>query len=223
MEFIFMLTQDDRTIPDALEVYDSIRRTELRYVGFKDVGVDRPTLQKLTAEMHADDRQVMLEVVSTSRDDELRSIQAAVDVGVDYILGGTNTEAAGELLAGSGVRYYPFPGTIVGHPSELRGDIEEIAEHARHLTRTDGIDGVDLLAYRHRGVDPVALTKAVVDASHGPVIAAGSVDSEERIQALQAAGAWGFTIGNAILAGQMPEGPDVAAQITWTLRAAAGA
>lgn len=223
MEFIFMLTRDDRTIPDALEVYDSIRRTELRYIGFKDVGVDRPTLQKLTSEMHADDRVVMLEVVSTSRDDELRSIEAAVDVGVDYILGGTNTEAASELLAGSGIRYYPFPGTIVGHPSELHGDIDEIADHARRLTATDEVDGVDLLAYRHRDVDPVALTKAVVAASHGPVIAAGSVDSEQRIVALQEAGAWAFTIGSAILAGQMPGGPDVAAQINWTLGVVEGA
>jgi hypothetical protein len=217
MEFIFMLTRDDRTIADALEVYESIRDTGVRHVGFKDVGVDRPTLQKLTDAMHADDRVVMLEVVSTSREDELHSIEAAAEVGVDYILGGTHVDQALALLAGSPVRYCPFPGTIVGHPSELRGSIEEIAAHARAMTARDGVHGVDLLAYRHRGVDPVALTKAVVEASDGPVIAAGSIDGEQRIRALKAAGAWGFTIGSAILTGQLPGGPDIAAQITGTL------
>lgn len=220
MEFIFMLTRGDRTIPDALEVYDSVRETGLRYIGFKDVGVDRETLQKLTDAMHSDGRSVMLEVVSTSREDELASIRAAVEVGVDYVLGGTNTEEASALLDGVEVHYFPFPGTVVGHPSELRGGIEEIAGHARRLTATGKIDGVDLLAYRHRTVDPVALARAVVDASSGPVIAAGDVDSEERIRALGSAGAWGFTIGSAILAGRMPGGPDVPAQIEWTLRAA---
>ena len=39
MDFIFMLTREDQTIEDCLEVYDSIRGVPLTHVGFKDVGV----------------------------------------------------------------------------------------------------------------------------------------------------------------------------------------
>ncbi len=155
----------------------------------------------------------MLEVVSVSREDEVRSVEAALAAGVDWILGGTNPDVVLPLLAGSDVRYCPFPGRVVGHPSVLEGTIEEIAASAADLTARDGVHGLDLLAYRHATADIAQLTRAVVDASAGPVIAAGSVTSAEQIDTLAAAGAWGFTIGSAIFDGLLPGGPDVAAQV----------
>ncbi len=109
MEFIFMLTQNDRTVENALDVYGEIRDTPLRFVGFKDVGVSRNTLQALTDAMHEDGRSVFLEVVSVSREDELASIKAALEVGVDYILGGTHPDEALKLLEGAPVQYFPLP------------------------------------------------------------------------------------------------------------------
>ncbi len=220
MEFIFMLTHNDRTVEDALDIYKEIRGTPLRFVGFKDVGATRETLLSLTDTMHEDGRSVFLEVVSTDKDEELASIEAALEVGVDYILGGTHPREALALIGSKPVRYCPFPGVVVGHPSELKGSIEEIASHAKELTSTDGVFGLDLLAYRHRTVDPAALTRAVTTAATGPVIAAGSVDSAERIRALRAAGAWAFTIGGAVFAGQLPGAPSLSAQIEWTLEVA---
>jgi NAD(P)H-dependent flavin oxidoreductase YrpB (nitropropane dioxygenase family) len=217
MEFIFMLTHDDRTVPEALEVYRGLAGTDLRYVGFKDVGVDADGLRALTDAMHADARTVFLEVVSTSREEEIRSVESAVRAGVDYVLGGTNTDEALSVLAGSGVRYCPFPGTVVGHPSRLRGTIAAIAEHAAELTARDGVDGVDLLAYRHHEVPVTDLVAAVVAASAGPVIVAGSIDSAERIREVAAAGAWAFTIGGAIFERRLPGAPDIAAQVQWAL------
>ena len=218
-EFIFMLTHHDQTLENALEVYDDIRDLPLRYVGFKDVGVPQATLRELTRRMHADGREVMLEVVSEWPEDELRSIAAAVDIGVDWVLGGTHADEALVALDGAPVRYCPFPGRIIGHPSLLRGTIEEIAASARALTARDGVHGVDLLAYRFDG-DVEALVAAVVAASSGPVIAAGSVDSIERIRTLGRLGAWGFTIGGAIFEGRLPAGPSVREQLEVALTAA---
>jgi hypothetical protein len=221
MEFIFMLTRDDSTVPDALEVYQGIRGTPLHLVGFKDVGASPETLHRLTDVMHDDGRQVFLEVVSTSREAELQSIEVALEIGVDYLLGGTHYDDALAAIEGSSVRYCPFPGKIVGHPSRLMGTIDEITEHARELTSRPGVDGLDLLAYRHTEVDPAVLTKAVVAASASPVIAAGSVDSEGRIRALADAGAWAFTIGGAIFEGRLPGAPSLSSQIEWTLEVSA--
>jgi hypothetical protein len=230
IEFVFMLTHHDRTVERPLDVYDSIRDCGLRYVGFKDVGASVRELQEVCARAHADGLEVMLEVVSVSKEDELKSIAAAAEIGVDWVLGGTHprdglavlagTELAGTELAGTRPRYCPFPGTVVGHPSVLLGEIDEIAESARMITGLDGVYGLDLLAYRHPTADAAALTKAVVQASAGPVIAAGSVASLEQIAALDAAGAWGFTIGGAIFEGKLPGGPAVAGQIRHVLAAA---
>ena len=138
-----------------------------------------------------------MEVVSLSTEDELRSVRVGLDLGVDLIMGGTHPEAVLPLLEGSPVHYLPFPGTVIEHPSVLTGSIDEIAEHARQLTSLPGVHGLDLLAYRHAG-DVPALMAAVVAASRGPVVVAGSIDSDERIEAVRASGAWGFTVGGAV-------------------------
>lgn len=220
-EFIFMLTHHDRTLDDALRVYDDIRDLPLRYVGFKDVGATPDTLRELTRRMHADGREVMLEVVSERAEDELRSVSAALDIGVDWVLGGTHPDEALAAIGGASVRYCPFPGRVIGHPSLLRGTIDEIADSARDLTARDGVHGLDLLAYRYDG-DVEAMTAAVVAAASGPVIAAGSVDSVERIRALARLGVWGFTIGGAIFEGRLPAGPSVREQLEVALAAASG-
>ena len=60
----------------------------------------------------------------------------------------------------------------------------------------------------------------MADAVDGPVIAAGSVATIEQIGVLEAAGAWGFTIGSAIFEERLPGGPSVAGQVRAVLAAA---
>jgi hypothetical protein len=217
-EFIFMLTHSDRTVPNARAVYDEIRSTAVRYVGFKDIGLPIPELRALAKAIRADGREVMLEVVSEDPADELRSIRAALEIGVDWLLGGTHPDEALEIIAGTPVRYCPFPGRVIGHPSQLRGTIDEIAADAAALTARPGVHGLDLLAYRYDG-DVEALTTAVNERASGPVIAAGSVDSLERIAALARIGVWGFTIGGAIFDGRFAGAPSIPAQIETVLAA----
>ncbi len=104
----------------------------------------------------------------------------------------------------------------------LSGSIEQIARRARELTAMTGVHGLDLLAYRHRDVDPVALTRAVVAASAGPVIVAGDITGPEQIRAVAAAGAWGFTIGGGVFEARLPGGPGVAGQVRSALAACEG-
>ena len=215
IEFVFMLTRDDTTVPDALDVFSGLSDSGLRYVGFKDIGPPPRVLREVTAAAHDAGMEVMLEVVSVTREDELRSLQAARDIGVDWVLGGTHASDGVAILGG--VKYCPFPGTIEGHPSVLKGSLAQIADDAARLTAIDGVHGLDLLAYRHASEDPIELTRAVVEAADGPVIAAGSVICFEQIQALEAAGAWGFTIGSAIFAGRMPGAPSVPGQVSAVL------
>src|ERR1700739_38495 len=130
-----MLTHHDRTVDDPIAVYEQIRGCGLRYIGFKDIGVPVAELKEVCARAHGDGLEVMLEVVSTTREEELRSVAASAESGVDRVLGGTPPEDGMEILNGGASnerpRYCPFPGTVVGHPSILQGAIDEIAESAR--------------------------------------------------------------------------------------------
>jgi len=116
IEFVFMLTHHDATIDNALAVYEEVRGCGLRYVGFKDIGVPPATLREVCTAAQADGLEVMLEVVSTTREDELTSAAAAADIGVDWLLGGTHPADVLKVIHGSAARYCPFPGTVVGQP-----------------------------------------------------------------------------------------------------------
>lgn len=204
-KFIFMLTQNDVTIKNAKEIYEEIRNSGLEYVGFKDVGLPFEQLKELTAIMQAGGHKVMLEVVSVNKEDELKSARAAVDLGVDFLVGGKCAEEITEVLKGTSIQFYPFPGRIVGHPSQLRGTIEEIVASAEALASMEGVHGLDLLAYRYDG-DVEELVDRVVNAVNVPLVAAGSIDTKERIEKMKSLGVWGFTVGSAIFEGKFGTG-----------------
>ena len=213
-----MLTQNDLTVPNANEVYSQVRHLDaLRYVGFKDVGVPAAELRALAERIHADGKTVTLEVVSESVEAEVRAVEVGLELGVDWLLGGTHPDEVAPLLSGTDIVYCPFPGRIVGHPSNLRGTIEEIVEDARLLAARPEVGGLDLLAYRYDG-DVLTLVEQVVAAVDVPVITAGSIRTPEQIRDMQRLGAWGFTIGAAVFDRELPT-PDttVAGQIAYVL------
>ncbi len=221
-EVVFLLTHGDRTVENAAEIVPQLADTGLRYIGFKDVGADASRQRELTSLAHDAGFEVMLEVVSTSKEDELASLRSAAAAGVEWVLGGTHAAEGADILPG-GVRYCPFPGRVVDHPSVLLGSIDEIASDAERLTALDHVSGLDLLAYRHRAADHYALIREVVRRSSGPVIVAGSIASIDRVLAVSEAGAWGYTIGSAVFDGLLPGAPSVADQVRGVLEATAAA
>jgi hypothetical protein len=200
MDFIFMLTRNDRTIDDAESVVDAACDLGIAHIGFKDVGVPPATMQAIVQTIRRRGGVSYLEVVSTTSDAILRSLEAGRALGVDRILGGTDLAAATRIL-GDLHGYFPFPGRPVGHPTRLFGTPELVALHAR-AAKDAGCGGVDLLAYRATEADPLDLVRAARSAFPGGLlIVAGSVNSTRQIHALAAAGADAFTIGSAVFDG----------------------
>jgi hypothetical protein len=48
-------------------------------------------------------------------------------------MGDTHPQVVLPVLASTGIRYYPFPGEVVGHPSALAGTTDAIVESACRL------------------------------------------------------------------------------------------
>lgn len=202
MDFIFMLTRHDRTVVDCLEVARQIEPLGLRHVGFKDVGVELQTLHALTRALKAQGATVYMEVVSTAPADTLRSAANAVKLGVDCLLGGIQVDVILEILRGSGIRYFPFPGRPHDHPTRLGGRPAEVEAHCRRFMEV-GCAGADLLAYRATEADPLELIRAARAGlgTEGRLIVAGSVQGRQRIAEVARAGADAFTVGSAIFDG----------------------
>ena len=217
-EFIFMLTRNDTTLADARDVYASIADTGVRHVGCKDVGLPREELRELMSDIRGHGHVSYLEVVAETEQDTLQSARVAADVRPDYLIGGTLIQPVQEIIEGTGIRFFPYVGEIVGHPCLLRGSVDRIVDDARRAESL-GVDGINLLAYRYDG-DVPALVRAVSEATSLPVIAAGSVDSVARIRELDDLGVWAFTIGTAALDGKLEGDADLQSQLRTALGAA---
>ncbi len=200
MDFVFMLTRNDATVENALDLVEIARELGLSHIGFKDVGAEAAVLRRLTAAIRAAGATPWMEVVSTTREAELRSVSLGRDLGVDVLMGGVHVEEALKILDGCAIRYLPFAGKPSGHPTRLGGSAEEVEAQCRAFAR-QGCGGVDILAYRATEAEPLDLVAACRRGflDSGVVVAAGSVNSAERVAALRAAGADAFTIGTAAI------------------------
>ena len=216
VEFIFFLTHSDATIHNALDVFEEIKDIGVKYVGFKDVGLPMERLRKLRDLIREANKISVLEVVSATKEDNVRAAKTGRELDVDYLIGGTYFEEVLPLLKGTEIKCFPYIGKIVSHPCLQRGTIEEICEDARRVEKL-GADGIDLLSYRYDG-DPAQLTMAVKDAVDIPIIVAGSISSFEQIRKMVELGVWGFTIGSAILDRKFVAGGSVRDQVEAVLK-----
>ena len=92
-------------------------------------------------------------------------------------------------------RSLPFCGKVSGSPSVLEGSFEEIIKDANTMLEK-GVDGIDLLAFRHeQGAELAREYCAKVDK---PVVIAGSINSEARISFVNEINPWAFTMGSAL-------------------------
>ena len=210
-----MLTRNDATVENALDLVAIARPLGLRHMGFKDAGADAALLRRLTAAIREMGASPWMEIVATTRESELRGIELGRDLGVDRLMGGVHVEEALKILDGSAIRYLPFAGAPNGHPTRLGGSALQVEAQCRAFA-AKGCAGVDILAYRATEAEPLDLVAACRRGflHTGVVVVAGSVNSADRVAAVRAAGADAFTIGTAAIEGSYAPGAgSLAAQL----------
>ena len=211
-----MLTQNDVTVPHALEVLEQVRGTGLRHVGCKDIGLSPDEYVELFSRMKRYGMATFMEVVSYDEKKHFDGVNLALRLGVDYLVGGMpqHTRKTLEYLKHNGTRtkYCPYVGEVTGHPCILRGSIDEIINSGREAESL-GVYGMNLLLYRYSG-DQKALLNSVFEELRLPLIVAGNVRTFEQIEELRARNAWAFTIGGAIFEKQFVKEGSIQDQIS---------
>ena len=195
-ELIVMLTHNDQTVPDAIEVFEGAKDSKAKYWGFKEVGIPEDQMKLLVQKMKDAGKTVFLEVVDYTEEGCIEGAKCAVRCGFDVLMGTMYFDSVRDIANEAGIKYMPFVGEITGRPSVLGGTIEGMIEEANNLVDTKGIKGFDLLGYRFTG-DAVKLNSEFVKNVRGDVCLAGSVASFQRLDEVRATGAWAFTIGGA--------------------------
>ncbi|WP_084612672.1 hypothetical protein [Pseudogulbenkiania sp. MAI-1] len=196
-QLIVMLTQNDITVKNASEIFDSCKDLPVNYWGFKNVGISPDATRDLIAAMKKHNKVTFLEVVTYTEESCLECAKMAVDFGFDYLTGTRFFPSVADFLKDKPIKYYPFVGNVGGSPVTLTGTEQDILNDCKRLEQA-GVHGLDLVAYRYVDGDPVALAKSVVASATTEVILAGSIASEERIRIVNEINPFAFTMGSAL-------------------------
>ena len=76
-ELIVMLTHNDRTVENAIEIYRECRNSKAKFWGFKEVGLPIGKMKELCAMMKADGKTTFLEIVAYTEEECLAGAQTA--------------------------------------------------------------------------------------------------------------------------------------------------
>jgi len=220
LEFIFMLTHHDVTIPNALEIFDEVRDTGLKCIGCKDIGLKLDQYKELFAGFKKHGIESFLEVVTYSEEEHFRGVDLALKIGANNLIGGMPmyTEKTMAYLKQKSERlgFYPYIGKITDHPCILGGSVEEIIRDGKEAGK-HGINGINLLLYRYTG-DQKKLLAATKNLKV-PLIVAGNVVNFSQINELKENKIWAFTIGGAVLEKKFVDNGSTKEQIRAVLKA----
>jgi len=195
MDLIVMLTYNDQTIENAIEVFDSAKELDVPCWGFKNIGLPVPQMKELVNNMKAAGKTTFLECVSYDEPNCMAAAKLAVECGFDCFMGTLYHPSVGEYVKGK-IQYYPFAGHVWANPSILGDDIDGIIADGKRL-KALGADGVDLLAYRFVG-DAEELIRRFTKEVDLPTCIAGSIDTFARLDFMEEIQPATFTMGSAL-------------------------
>ena len=193
-EIIIMLTNNDITVSNAEEVFESCKDLPAKKWGFKDVGLPKEEMIRLAQKMKEAGKETYIEVVTYTEEGCLEGAKLAYECGFDYLTGTLPFDSVFKYAKEHNLKYAPFCGNVGGSPVVLSGTIEEIAASAKECIEKGAI-GVDLTSYRYTDGDPIELTKAV---GADKVSIAGSIGNIQRMDEMKAAGVAEYTMGSAL-------------------------
>ena len=196
-KIIIMLTHNDMTVPNAIEIFEENKDLPIQLWGFKDVGMEPDKMEHLCTKMREAGKTSFLEVVSYTEEECMRGAKLAVECRFDYLLGTLYYDSVAEYIMENNLKYCPFAGEVSQSPSILQGTLEEMLMQEEQFAQK-GVFGTDLLGYRYVDGDPNILSAEYIKNSKNPVILAGSIGSEDRMKLVKDMDPWAFTMGSAL-------------------------
>lgn len=194
-QLIVMLTHHDKTVSNALQVFETCKQSQAQYFGMKDGTFDTLQMKSIFDYMKENNKTTVLEIVQYDEEQSLAGAKLAVECGVDILMGTCFFDSVHDYCKAHQLKYMPFVGEIYNRPSILTGTVESMLAQIQHY-KQKGVYGIDLLGYRYTG-NAELLNQTLVSQSELPIIIAGSIDSTQKLDEMKRISPFAFTIGSA--------------------------
>lgn len=206
------LTQNDKTVDNALEIFTNNKNAPVQFWGFKDTGIEFDQAKILFEEIKKAGKTAIFESLADSEEKGLKATRFAVELKCKYLIGMEYFESVHQLLKKHNIKYFPTCGERSGIPRMLHGSIDNVVKDGIRIQNM-GVDGLCLSMYRFTGGEPEALAEKFIREIKVPVIIAGSINNEQRLKVMKKINPWGFTIGSAFFNNDFGEGLSFGEQI----------
>ena len=210
---VTMLTRNDITVPNALEVIHENSHAKAPYWGFKDVGVTFEHAEKLIQAMQLAGKHVVIEPLTDDEETAIKWADIAIQYHIDAFLG-KFFKSVSEKLNNAGILYFP-PFGRRDEQEKLLGSIEELKAEAMNIL-SQGASGIRMSAYRWVEGDPEELARALkelFDEQNVPFMMTGSINDFDKLDIVKELKPWGITVGGALFDDHKFGGGSVAERI----------
>lgn len=200
---IIMLTHNDVTVPNAIELFEECKDLPVTDWGVKDIGMNDDDLIKIGKLMKASGKHTSYEIVEFSEASYERAAELAVKGEYSRVTCGDFNQKLSDTLTKHGIYYLPSNGRLVHVPEpdgpvQLVSDKDEILAISRHAL-THGATGLICPLYRSNLYDGDSLLSWLrAEFPDVYLCCAGSVSSYERIKLVSETGFDAFTTGTAL-------------------------
>jgi hypothetical protein len=209
---IAMLTYNDKTVENAINIFTLNKHAQTNYWGFKDLGINLNESKKLLAYMKDEGKTTFLEPLHEDEENCMISAKLAVECGFDYVLGMVYNPRVHKMLSDNGVQYWPTCGRREGLPRMLYGTIEEIVSDAGRLLELE-VDGICLSSFRYVDGNPEEMSINFRKLISAPLIISGGINDYHRLDFVKKMNLWGFTIGSALFSHKFGKEKTIADQL----------
>ena len=159
-ELIVMLTHNDLTVDNALEIFSSCKKSSADFWGIKEKSLPPEKMFELFSVLKKNKKTSALEVVTYTEEGGLAGARLAEECGCDILMGTIFFDSINEFCLSHNLKYMPFVGTVTARPSILDGSIEKMISDAKSYIKK-GAYGIDLLGYRYTG-NPYLLNETFI-------------------------------------------------------------
>lgn len=202
---IIMLTDNDLTVDNAADFFNSARNAPVQNWGFKSVGQPQDVMYALADTIKSAGKNLFLESITYTEEEYKFLAEFSKKAGVNCVLGTIYNGGLHEALNEAGVLYCPFIAKTPGFPARIIKRREEIMVDLKEAI-DNGVGGVSIPAYMHDKMSGKEILSMIrEEAPELPILVAGRVKTYERIDEMFQLNT-SFTIGGALFRGELTKG-----------------
>ncbi|MEA4966061.1 MAG: hypothetical protein VB055_09600 [Oscillospiraceae bacterium] len=202
---VIMLTDNDLTVDNAAEFFNSAKDAPIQNWGFKSVGQPHDVMYALADTIKSAGKNLFLESITYTEEEYQFLAEFSKKAGVDCVLGTIYNKGLHEALRNAGVLYCPFIAKTPGLPARIIKSREEIMADLKEAM-DNGAGGVSIPAYMHDKMSGKEILSMIrKETPDYPILVAGRVKTYERIDEMFELNT-SFTIGGALFRAELTEG-----------------